>query len=304
MATTVEPRTPTVLDEIGEAELVLDLCADDLFVDTTVQRPTDEERAYEIAQDLQFPAIRTLVVSDRGPNAPRGKRYHVVDGGHRRMALILAGHGSRKLRVEKYENLTKRQEAELFELLNKAKQVDYLTMFRVRVIKGDPTAIALDKILKRRGLRIGPASSKQVFAAVQTLESIYTEHLKMYPEDTEPNSAELVLALLQETWPECPQAYARAIVRGFGHLVLRYLPDLEPDAVPGKVRKEFGPAKDGIGPAELLARANGRRASSVKVNMGEAVFQLLVECYNWRRGARSLPPIVKRTGRAPKYVDA
>jgi hypothetical protein len=141
-----------------------DIPLDSIVVDERVQREVLPTKLDTITAEFCWPGIdaRPVVVSRRG-----GK-YIVLDGQHRTLAVerqnLRPGTKEHTIGAMVYENLTLEQEALLFLLLNNQSKVHAASTFNVLVTAGVASAVEVNAVITRHGLRVG--SNNKQFTAV------------------------------------------------------------------------------------------------------------------------------------------
>lgn len=128
--------------EIEKQLLSIDMLpVDELFIDRAYQRDLDSSRTINMANNWNWLACGSLVVSLR--NGEDGKnRYAVIDGQQRLHAIKHLKFNEAPCRI--YLDLTQIQEAELYELLNKNKKPTYNDLFKSRLLRGEQMAKSIN----------------------------------------------------------------------------------------------------------------------------------------------------------------
>lgn len=247
-----------------------------LTVDHTVQRSSvDGGRVEKIVRNFRPEALGVLAVSDRGDGT-----MHVIDGGHRRAALLALGLDDFHVRAEVYCGLTEAQEAELFTWKNNTRGLNPVDRFRVAVKANDPTAVTLDDLLTKYGWEVAATKSKGKFTAVGSLQKIYGSKYNG-PEDTE-WICERVIRILTEAWGHDTFGVAGWLISGLGAVLLRY-PTLVDDTKMVGVLADY-PG----GPRVLVGHARGLRDFR-SGSLTEAMAEKLVNLFNKNRPVHRLP---------------
>jgi hypothetical protein len=251
--------------------------ADRLIVDTTVQRDyTDRGRVDEIAAKFNPDALGVLIVSDRGNGT-----IHIIDGAHRRAAAIAAIGEDAKLECKVYYELSRAEEAAMFRALNFSRTVSALDKFRVRVVEGDHTAVALLRVLTRNGWKTQLARTSASFNAVVSLEEVYKGGRKGEEENL--GAVETLISLLTSAYGHDPDGMRREIISGVGALLLRHGGRVDLQKLTTELSAYSG------GPLALLGAARGlqkHRKGKVSDSMAEVVTNLVNK---GRRGSGRLP---------------
>jgi hypothetical protein len=259
---------PTVDLNMGHKPQVEPVALNLLIVDRRVQRPLRPTRAAKIAAEMNLDALGLLAVSHR-----ESGEYAIIDGAHRAEALRILGFTNDDVMCEVYTGLTLAEEAAMFRLRNNSEKVGYLDRFRVRVVEGEPTALAIADLLGRYGWKVENQTYDGVFAAVQRIERIYL---------LEPLAAERALSTLTRAWGHEHNAADGRIVEGLGLFYHRYGGAVDIDELTDRLSKFPG------GPGKLIGSARGLR-DLVGSTVPKAVAEIVVELYNARRKTRGLP---------------
>jgi hypothetical protein len=152
--------------------------------------------------------------------------------------------------------------------------VFYIDLFRVRLVEGDPTALAINDLLDRHGWKPAASTGTGNFGAVQTVERIYL---------SEPAAAERAIATLTRAWGHDPNGADGRVFEGLGLLFLRYGDAVDVEALVEKLSKYPG------GPGRLLGAARGLR-EMVGSTVSRSVAEIVVGLYNQRRRTKALAP--------------
>lgn len=244
------------------------LLASNLLVDHTVQRPLDPRRVARIAAEFNFDALGTVTVSQRANGD-----HVIIDGQHRIEAMKEAGHSSSKVTCRVFSGLALSDEAAMFRLLNNTAKPQYLDLFRVRVVEGEPNAVALNRIAKRHGWAITHTPGDGSLHGIAAFERIYL---------MDPAAAETALATVTRAWGHAEAATDGRVLEGVGLVYARYGSAVEADALTDRLARFAG------GPGRLLGRARGLR-EHIGSTLPRAVAEIVVEEYNRRRKGRALP---------------
>lgn len=148
---------------------LMDLKPVNLKMDPLVQRKYSEPHAEKLATDFNPAMIGVLEISrrDNGDDV-------VIDGQHRRGALIKKGLGDLPTPCLVYTGLSIQEEAMLFYARNGAnRKPNPVDTYRIRVLAGDPVAVEINDVLAKHGLHVTFGGSASTISAVAALESIY-----------------------------------------------------------------------------------------------------------------------------------
>lgn len=118
-------QTPQEMPEFIEKQLlaVEMIPVSELTVDHTYQHPEDPTRINKMVKNWDWNGCGHLAVSlhqGAGKNKGKTSYYAVIDGQQRLAAIRMLGYTEAPCRI--YIDLTKEQEAQLYELLNSGKQ--------------------------------------------------------------------------------------------------------------------------------------------------------------------------------------
>lgn len=253
--------------EVGQVPLNL------LFVDLAVQRPLEKVKADKIAAGLNLDAIGLICVSRRDSGG-----YSIVDGQHRVEALRTVGFGDAAVDCEIFHGLTLADEAAMFRLRNNRSAVQKVDLFRVRVIEGDETAVAIHHMLAGYGWTVQLGSKDGYFAAIDAIERIWRQD-----PDGHPPSADRTVDTITAAWGIDPSGVDGNIVAGLGAFYLRYRFEVEASDVIDRLAKFPGGARG------LVGKARGLR-DLLRCRVSSAVAEIVVEEYNRRRKTRAVKP--------------
>lgn len=246
--------------------------ANDLSVDITVQRDLDTRRVRLMAGDLRLEAIGIICVSKRVDGTSV-----VIDGGHRRAALIEAGEGETPINAEVYTGLDLADEAALFRYRNNTQKVGFLDRFRVRLIEGEENAVAVESLAKKHGWAVVPNanSNDPILLSVKKLEQLH-----LLDEDV----ADLTLEVITRAWGYHYDAVDYRILDGLFRFLKRYWKDVDVEDLILRLSSYNG------GPEALIVRGQGLRESIV-TSQGMAIAELITESYNKgkKHGGKRLP---------------
>jgi len=245
------------------------LAVSTLMVDPNVQRGLDRNRVARIADELDLHAIGTITVSHRGNGS-----YHVIDGQHRVEAVKLAGGDAEKVDCRVFDELTVEEEARLFRLLNNTTKLQALDKFKVRVVEGEPTAVAISDVLAKHGWKVAGGSGDGCFSAVAAAERIWSR---------DPKAVDRTIHTITRAWGHEAIATNGFIVEGLGLVYARYADAIDDNSLADKLARYPG------GPAKLIGSARGLR-DAYRFTTPTAIADLVVEIYNANRRTKALPP--------------
>lgn len=146
------------------------MSVNDLSVDPEVQRFHFNPRKVEsIVKNFNPEALGIVTVSQRNPVT-----NIVIDGQHRHEAVRRLTDSTGKLFCRVFTNLTKAEEAQMFLDLNPGNQPTAMDRYRMRLIIGDPTILAVDKAVHDYGWAVHPMPGNAHLQCVKALERIQT----------------------------------------------------------------------------------------------------------------------------------
>jgi hypothetical protein len=252
------------------------LVVDTLIVDHDVQRPLDEQRADRMAADLRPEALGVLHVSQRGNGA-----HHIIDGQHRAAALRRAGLGDTTVRCVVYTGLSRATEAAMFVRLNESRNVMAIDRFRIRVVEGDPVAVAITDLLTEYGWRVQSSTSDGSFSAVAAIETVF-RGAKMTDGEANVDACHTLLGIITAAFGHNADGVRREIVAGLGRIVLRHDIELDTRKLVGEMSTFPGGARGIVGKAKALKDLRN-------INVSDAMAEFLVSLHNKGKRTRRLP---------------
>lgn len=259
--------------------------ADEMFVDPTYQRPLDKGRARRMADAFDPTLVGVIDVSDRGP--AHRPRYAVINGQHRRAALVLAhpdgGHAPMVCTVHRGLDVT--AEARLFHELDvTTKRLNSWDLWHARRGAGDPKVTQIDQLCEALNLKAQPGQSPGNVGCVGSLEKL----LDLGGPGLLTSTLTVLLAAYGRDW----NGYYAPLVYGVGQLLHYYGDDVEPE----RLIEALGRST----PQQLRAQAAGLR-ELMPGSVPRLVAQVLVNRMNGTRGGRKLRDVRDRmpAGAAP-----
>lgn len=215
-----------------------------LNTDLRVQRPLDQNRVAEIAQDFNIDRMGTIIVSERKD----GTRV-ILDGQTRIAAKKKAGIEG-EVHAQIYTGLTIEQEATMFLAYNNSKPVSALDKFLVRVTEGDPTANAISAILATHGWRVSNGAADGTIASVVALEKAYLR--------AGVNGEKVINAIMNvitNGWGYGAKGTNASLIGGIAELFLRYGDKVDQQKLIREMQVNH--------PRVVLGRAKGMKESKV-----------------------------------------
>lgn len=202
--------------EDPEAELKIEwLPCDRLtIVWPEAQRQFFKARAKKIADNFNWKRFDPVRVT-----LPNGKFiFHIIEGQTRTAAAAMKFGPSSKVPCIRFPETNSPQEAAKdFRGVNELRwPVSPVQSFRVRVTEKEPIAVAVDKIVRQRGYKVGNAREgiTRYISAVSALIEVFTTNGPKILSD--------VLQVLSATWPADPMATHGHILRGYGMFLGEY----------------------------------------------------------------------------------
>lgn len=245
-----------------EKPRTMKLRAEDLIVDPLVQREVDPKRVRQIAADLNLSAIGVLCVSERDNGD-----FAVLDGGHRRAALIEAEEGKTPVTCEVYKGLSLADEAMIFRYRNNTQKVGYLDRFRVRLVEGEKNAVAVEALARKHGWSVVGGTTDTgmpVLHSVQKLEEWYRRSAEV---------ADETLKVATNAWGHNPDGVDYRILGGLAAFLYRFWESVDSSDLENRLATVKG------GPNALMQQAQGLREIR-KVPAASAVAELITDTYN------------------------
>lgn len=140
----------------------------DLLVDYSYQRETIDSKVVNIIRNFNAKAIGVVILSIR----ENGDLY-IIDGAHRIEAMKRMNMGEVDVNAVVYFNLSVKDEADLFVLLNdnrtKPKRSD---LHRAAAKSGDQNALGIENVLSKHGLAVGNKPGEGIVRAIGTLHKV------------------------------------------------------------------------------------------------------------------------------------
>jgi hypothetical protein len=251
---------------------VKDICV--LWVQS--QRPRDDNWALKIAEAFDpdlFGIITVTMPNKKG-------LHHVVDGQHRVEAVKLLFGDDEKVPCNVLQAEDPARAAQLFDKINsRRRKPQRIDMFRVRVTAGEPTEVAIDKLVRALGFKIDWAKREGNIAAVEALTSVYNKHGG--------DVLRAALNLIRSTWGMNPDAVVAPIIRGYGAFIAEHGLDTKWDRLVDRVSKKFMPA-------HLVNTAKALREAK-QCLIEDAIKEVIFNAYNHGlRGNGRIAPLMQR----------
>ena len=226
----------------------------------------NQARIDAIAADLDVEQLGALTVNLRDGH------YYVIDGNHRRMALIQHGWGDQQVQCWTYEGLTEEQEAEIFLKLNDYLAVSPMDRFRVGVTAGREKECDIDRIVRAQGLVVSRLGVPGAVAAVGTLHRIY--------ERADGKTLGRALRIIRDAYGD--GGLDAPVIDGIGYLCQRYNGELDDPTAVTRLANMNGGVNGLLGAAERIKLKTGKAK-------GQCVAAAAVEVINRGKGGKKLP---------------
>jgi len=244
-----------------------------LKIDRSYQRTPNQTLIDEIASQFDVIPAEMILVSDRGERDWGDKeplwegRYFIVSGQHRVFAARKKGLTKIHARVIDLSNEENPAALEAYyrRLANRRIQDRSIDVFKTRVVEGDPTALAIVKILKRFNVEINYVPDNE-----KGLNSISTVEL-IYERDQGSTLVE-TLELIQAVYGEIKPSTAGAdMMKGFAWFISNH--GLETDS------KRLVEKLQTLTPSQLKGRAAQTRAVMGKA-LWTNIYIVMVDLWN------------------------
>lgn len=266
---TPTPAAFTGLKRVKRPTAIRTITLGEMSVSPAAQREFREYKGREILDSFDESKIGIFTVSHRDG------RYWIIDGQHRRWALsefIGEGWEDWEIEVLCHFDLTERDEADLFLVLNNHLAVSALDAFKVAVTAERSTESDIDRIVRSLGLRVGGSIRENSITAVTALEKVY--------QAGGPRLLVRTLHVIREAWGGT--GFEAAMIEGLAKFIARYDGRYNEDSLTKKLSKLTGGMK-----------ALGQQAYVIRERTGaskrESFAAAITEIYNkGLRGQASL----------------
>jgi hypothetical protein len=256
----------------------------DLIVDRRVQRTGFEFHKIEkMKANWNDDALGVITVSRR-----KDRSQVILDGAHRHRVYAELTDNQGELVCHVFEGLSLAEEAEIFLALNNTTQPVLIDKFRVRIVRGDPDAVAIDEIVRGYSWVISRQPANHNVAAVGTLEKLYRLSEKL---ELEPNLVQSTMLVVTRAWGGERAGAGAVILEGIGRVIAENRAKIVLEDLINKLKAYQG------GPATLHAEAT-QMAVLRRGRVAMAVAELVVEAYNKGRrstGDHALPRWTRRS---------
>ncbi len=211
------------------------------------QRRRDNSWVDYLLNDFDLDQIGFPILSERGG------RFFIIDGQHRIEALkhwLGEGWETQKIACKVYQDLTEKDEAELFLRYNDIRQVRIYDKFNVGVTARRPEEVEIKKVVEAQGLHISASKTAGGIGCVGTLR-------KSFKRGGSENLGRS-LRIIRDAYGET--GFEASVIDGVGHLCVRYNGTLDEEYA----KQRLGAARGGM---------NGllNRAHEIKLKTGNAM---------------------------------
>lgn len=209
-------------------------------------------------------------------------RYVVVDGQNRLELVRQAIGADQMVPCRIYVGLTVAQAAHLFGLFAAGRHLLPIHMFLARLTEGEPSATAIQTIIRRYGWRISDSSKDGNISAVAHLDRIYKGEGRRIGGVDGAYALDRTMASITSAWGHKRDAVHGEMLLGIGSLFLRYGTSIDHDAL---VKRLAGYQAGSTG---ILGDARGLRGFQGG-KLSHCVAEIIVNAYN-RKRRNQLPP--------------
>lgn len=255
----------------------------DLLIDRSYQRETVDAKVNSIIRNFNAKAIGVVTLSIR----ENGDLY-IIDGAHRVEAMKRMNMGSFDLNAIVYFNLTVKDEAELFVLLNdnrtKPKRSD---LHKAAAASGDVDAIEIENLLRNLNLSIGNKPGDGIVRAIGTVHKVHARIGK--------NNLEKVLTILSDAYGQNSSGYQADLLKAVAMILVKC------NNVDGK---RLAKTMAGLGdPNYIVSKAGSASANSVPFAKVMTIALMIVDSYNSRLRANRIDRSAIANSDAKNYLN-
>ncbi len=244
------------------------------------QRPFRESRARRIADKFdpqRFDRVRVTMPNGNGI-------YHVIDGQHRKGAVEMLWGSDEKVPCIILNAEDPAAAAKLFRGINGLRfGVDPISDFKVAVTAKEPTQVAVNHIVERRGYKVSASHSDNPkggrnISAVGALVKVY--------EQNGPKVLDEILQIISATWPSDPHATSPSILRGYGQLLNEFGSQVNWGRLTDVIRSKYTPGSFLTSVREFHNADGGSLADAVQVLLMKRYNRGLPESKQLKRNTR------------------
>jgi len=257
----------------------------DLIVDPEVQRFHFNPRKVEnIVKNFKQEALGIVTASRRN-----AATVVVIDGWHRWEAMRRLTDNTGTLQVRVFQGLTKAEEAQMFLDLNPGNQPTALDKYRMRLIIGDATIVAIDKAVHEYGWSVHPIPGPSHIQAVKALERIQVTAQRL---DNFPDLLNQTMLVTTRVFGHDREAATATLLEGIAAFLAENVKhkQFDLDRLIAQLKQFPGQAFGLLGDAQTVARMS-------KMRPAMAVADQITKQYNkgLRAGGPSELPTWRRT---------
>ena len=263
------------LKKVSHSSIFGMVSVQELNVDPEAQRKLSMTWVKARIPVFDVDALGYIVVNKRS-----GGKTYVVDGQHRVELMRSVGWGDQKIHAEIFEGLSQAQEAELFNERNDRKAVRRFDKFRIAVTAGDPTASAINKIVREHGMVISDSLKDGHIVAVDALERVYMGAGIASPKEGARALAD-ALKIALRAWGNQPSSVNGRVIQALGMVELRYNGKIDQKALADKLAPFPGGAPSLIGKGRSMQELRSRP-------LHHCIASIIVDIYNKGRRAGKL----------------
>jgi hypothetical protein len=196
------------------------------------QRARNERKVEGIVEDFDPDAFGTLVVT-----LPNGDGiYHVIDGQHRAEAVRRIWGVDENVPCQVLSTKSPAEAAAIWRKINGARtRPQAIDDFRVAVTEGAPDQVAVDKLIRGLGYKVGFDSTDGTLSAVSACLTIYRKHGGVVLKDA--------LLVIQGTWGKSRDSVHQHIVGGYADMLAKHGPDVDRKRLVDRVSRQYTPAR-------------------------------------------------------------
>ncbi len=232
-----------------------------------VQREAIDAWVRDLSRSLDPDAIGDIHVSKR-----RDGNLTVIDGQHRVLALRSLGVDD-PVWCRLYEGLTPQQECDLFLKLNNRRNVTAVDKFRIGVGAGLPDCVAIDALLRERGLAIAGEAQRRGAAPISCAATLRSYWGKAERERSGPQAVAKALDAALAAWGPEGDSLHQIVVGGLCELFLD-----NGWVETGRLAEKLSKAGS---PAGLIGRARTRNEYESS-SLSRCMAKICAEIYNKR----------------------
>jgi hypothetical protein len=239
----------------------------DLEIHPVAQRRLVQSRLDKLKKEMDLDAIGTIKAVQYAINGKMA--VWVIDGQHRVRALMELGFGEWMVEVQiNLDATTDEQACDLFLKFDDYSPVAPFDKFMVELRSGVESAVGVEEIAKRYGLKIEPHTADACMCCVSVLKRVWNLD--------KGRTLLTTLGVITEAWGKRATALEGRVIDGTALLIHRYRKSLDLAALILVLSKYSG------GPSGLIGDAGGIK-ELYKGSVAKCVAQAEVNHYNQRR---------------------